>query len=240
MTPTNLATYCENSGTTLDAPGIRLDDFEVCKLVHPFLMAAFNPIEAFDLLVGKIEIRPDYIRAYTRIEASDKERSDEWPSFCQKDLPPGLYEALLDLSRGPYHPFPKPALTPEFVAKQKDFLERLQRVAFPDPKHILDPSDPGLSPAAIVLQAVNYAELRKYITHDRLDVCCDRAPLSKGFMGILYEQGILYNQGPETGGRKVQVWCHREVPEGYVAILYHEVPLDKHPMWTECVACWPK
>jgi hypothetical protein len=238
MIPTNLAIYSENSGWVVDAPGIRLDDFEVCRLLHPFFYAAYRTIETADLLVGRIEIRPDCIRAYTRIEANDKERSDEWPSFCQKDLPPGLYEALLDLSRGPHHPFPKPVLDPAFCARQGDFLNRLQRVAFPLPKHVLDPSDPGLSPAAIVLKAENFSDLLKYLPSrsGRLDPCTELASLKKGFMGILYE-----HLEPETnvGGRKVQVWVHKEVPEGHVALLYHAVPLDQHPIWTEEVPCFP-
>lgn len=100
---TNLALYAKYSGWEVDAPGIRLDDYEVCKLLGPLLFSTVWPIERSDLSVKRIEVCRDYIRSYPNsVEGSTL----SWPTFIQKNMPKGLFDALVDISVGPTHPFP--------------------------------------------------------------------------------------------------------------------------------------
>lgn len=213
----NISKLIVCSSWEIDAPDpLALDDVEVCKLLSPYLLAAVTPIERADLLVRRIEIRPGppgYVRAYTNLD-EEPDSTWKWPTFCQKDLPPGLYEALVDLSKGPHHPFKSdPAMNAHV-----EFHTRVQALFFPEKN----------GPKAVVMRAENYADFR-FLFPARLDLCTSKAPMVKGFQGTFYERGG--DPMDDTFGRAVQMWIHQDVPMNHVVMLDYELPLDHHPMW---------
>jgi hypothetical protein len=84
----------------ITAPKLNLADYEVCKWLCPFVSVAIGGVGNTISSASRIEITPEYVRAYPKSETNDK------PSFAQKNLPKGLYDACVDISAGPTHPFP--------------------------------------------------------------------------------------------------------------------------------------
>lgn len=125
MKVTNLKLYLERCQGTVVNTDLRLDDFRVCQLFAPYLIATTCVIEDMRVFIGDIEITPAYVRAYVYqlkewpkwghppIGYYQLPGAPELPTFVQKDLPSGLYAQLLALSNGPFHPFPNETPTDE-------------------------------------------------------------------------------------------------------------------------------
>jgi hypothetical protein len=172
---------------------IRLNDYQVCELLQDYIVAAIQWVECRDLLVSRITITPEVVRAYVSLGAAIG------PEFIEVPLRPGVYARALDLSCGPLSPFPVVGPTPEVQL----FLGRLHRIAFPErgPKVV--------PPQHIVLNAHNYADVRRWLS-DRLDQSCAVVDLRVGLQGTLWE----HQEGRLSGGGSVKVWCSRVVPVG--------------------------
>lgn len=185
----------------IGAEGLGINDYEVCKLLSPYIEAAIGPIESYDRITRAIEIRPTYVRAYA--EKSDGFTGEE---FMQVPLPKGLYAHARDLSAGPFVPFPIVAPPVE----EKAWLGRLHRVLFP--------GEVGEAPKHVVMNAENFGTIRSWL-RDRFDPCSQAVDLKRGFMGVLHEKVLDASADPlmkPDMGRHVQVWISRSVPVGEV------------------------
>lgn len=95
MTTINIAeTY---SKVEISAPGLRLDDYAVCRKLSPFVLTATEALSKMTLPVERIEINSTHVRAVSLVGQMT----------IEKPLPKGLHGHLLDLSAGPVRAFPK-------------------------------------------------------------------------------------------------------------------------------------
>jgi hypothetical protein len=192
-------------------PQLRLSDYEVCKLLMPYVGPVIALIEHADLLVDKVAITPEYVRAHIR--PSNFKDDPPIADHVEKALPRGLYQRALDLSHGPHTPFPIPA-PPEDV---KLWLGRLHLVAFPDPN-----KTKAGTPAVqhVVLNANDYGKVRRWLG-PRVDFCTMKDLLVRGFQGDLFEQEKIPGTGMRDG-RKVSIWVSQHCPVGKVGIAFTE------------------
>jgi len=183
---------------------IRWNDYQVCQLLGPYVLAAVNWIERCDLPVRKVVITPFHVLAYF----PDYDPEAMFPEYIEIKLPKGLYERAQDLSAGPLSPFPVEGPSEEVQL----FLGRLQRLAFPDVKE-------GAEVKHIILNATNYAEVRRWLSKQH-DSPCSVELLKTGFMGHLSEF-------PLSEGRLVSVWVSKAIPKGSVGSAVFQPP----PNW---------
>lgn len=218
---TDLSKYSSAYGGPYTFEGwdkIRLHDFEVCELVQDYLVAAISWIESRDLLVHKVTISPEAIRAYPPPPAEGNGYIG--PEFIEIPLPRGLYARAVDLSCGPLTPFPAPS-PPEAV---KLLLGRLQQVAFPD---LVAPISGWRVPKHIVLNVNEFYDVLKWLSA-RLDRSTSRDELQTGLQGTLWEHEASRNVDSQTpAGRSVKVWIHRGVTPGTVLVSVYVPP----PAW---------
>lgn len=221
------------------ADPLRLDDYEVCKLLTSYVWSCVHMVECGDLLVEKVVIERTRVRAYVSKENSIEVDGAVVADFTERQLPRGLYERALDLSHGPFTPF-HPPVVPEDV---KVWLGRLHQVAFPapTPRRSLPGTQDSLhypqkpDPLHIVLTANDCGVLRKWMGA-RMDTCTETVKVRRGFCGTLYEveevkkeeYTSLLDDGEPEKRRSVSVWASRSVPVGSVRTADREPPPD----WT--------
>jgi hypothetical protein len=202
---------------------IRFDDYEVCRLLTPFVLSVVRMVESADFIVDNVDIEQTRIRAYVQKDPSIVNEGSVVADFAERQLPRGLYDRAMDLSHGPHTPFHLPVPSEEV----KVWLGRLVRVAFP--------RKPGAkSVEHIVLNATDAGHLRKWM-HHMMDMCTERVKLFKGFQGILFQNEadrdaamspILNDGGVNDRGRHVSVWVSRDVPVGSVRTSHQEPAPD--------------
>lgn len=181
----HLAFHVEDGEVVCD-PAIRIIDFDVATLLLPYWLEARDRIERKDLLVGRVSIQVDGVRAYYRAEMGYTGHE-----FEHVLIPEAIYERAVHLSRGPFTPFPA-----EYApADVKEFVGWLRKMAFPTDGE----------PKTITLNAQTYARLRRAIVQSgTFDPCTQAVLLKQGFFGSLYERD-------QYMGRTTPVYCSREV-----------------------------
>lgn len=196
----------------VEAGGLQLGDYEVCRLLDDYVCSAIKGVQAWRygedtyVEVSRVEITPEYVRAYP-------DDVDPWlASFVQKDLPEGLYEACLLASEGPPKPFP-----PREVAKSLlDLLAQVDGLAFPKGKAAAW----GEEPKHLVMSALTYSDFRK-AAYGRFELSVTREELIRGLQGRFFS---------ESGDRSVGIWVSRGIEGGKVLALCGDEPNLRKPI----------
>lgn len=107
---------------TIGAQGLALSDLHVCEKLSRYVERAMRPLEEAGSGVEYLEIQPTFVRAYPKQLRGEQALA----SFMHVDLPEGVYEAVQDLSRGPF--VLCPSKPPPLHIKM--MLGRIHRVLF--------------------------------------------------------------------------------------------------------------
>ncbi len=205
--------------TPIDAPGLNLAHYHVCEQLTSYVLGVVRPIEASDYVVGKITIRPEYIRAEWPAEAADRDDAEILPDFVEKALPEGLYARLVAISEGPFMAFPKPPIG----AHAQAILDALGKLSF----------SPEAPPGRLVLNGSDIAHLRQ--TFPQFQVTTFAADLRRGLYGWFWHKDDVNVGGdPACENPRVrELWANRSVPAGQVWIQPPE-----HPDWLRPSSGW--